>query len=285
MSLDDVESASTIPEPELAALIARARERWPSFVVAPAVFAAWLDERLPGREAPIAELRAARAEDLYLACACASGDAAAIAAFETSYAEPIDAILRRYRRAVAAIDELKQRLRVRLLVADGDRPAIIRQYAGRGELLSFVRVVASRTALMYLRRQSAPSVGCEDLAASVADEGDVELAHLKQLYREHFRQALALAVDHLEARQRTLLRYQLCDSLTIDQIGAIYRVHRATAARWLAQARAQLIRSVYAELGKRLEVSPRELDDILRLVQSRLDVTVERLLRTRSLPR
>jgi len=265
-----------IGELELAELIARARARWSSFMVEPNVFAAWVSERLP-----TTELREARAADLYLACACASGDAAAVAAFDDCYSDVIDNTLRGYRRATHELDELAQRVRVRLLVADGERPPIIEQYAGRGELGSFVRVIASRTALMFLRDERDPSaVGGKDLIATVADEVDVELAHLKHLYREHFRKALEIAIGQLEARQRTLLRYHLCDRLAIDQIGAIYRVHRATAARWLAHARACLVRTVHDELGKQLAVSPRELEDILHLVQSHLDVTIERLLRT-----
>ena len=265
-----------LSQSELAELLDKARARWSSFTVEPDVFAAWVCERLPH-----VEQRAVRAADMYLACACASGDPAAIAEFEVAFGSAIDTILRRYRRASGELDELKQRVRVRMLVAEGERPAIIRQYAGRGALLSFVRGVATRTVLMFLRDESPPSSTGDELVATMADDTDVELTYLKQRYREHFRQAVELMIGRLEARQRTLLRYQLCDELTIDQIGAIYRVHRATAARWLAQARAKLIRDLHDELSKRLAVSPRELDDILYLVQSRLDVTIERLLRSR----
>lgn len=258
------------------ALIAQARERWSTFVVEPAAFARWVSDRIPD-----SEVHAARGADLYLACACVAGDGAAIAAFEAAYGESIAAILRRYRRASHAADELGQRVRIRLLVRDGDRPAALHQYGGRGELASFVRVVASRIALMYLRDELESPGGTDELDAQLADQGDLALDHLKQTYRAEFRAALVLALGRLEARQRTLLRYQLCDELTIDQVGAIYRVHRATAARWLAQARAQLIRGVHEELATRLAVTPRELEEVLYLVQSRLDVTIERLLRSR----
>jgi transposase len=38
------------------------------------------------------------------------------------------------------------------------------------------------------------------------------------------------------------LRYHHVDGLNIDEIGAIYRVHRVTAFRWLEKAKEQLVR-------------------------------------------
>ena len=42
----------------------------------------------------------------------------------------------------------------------------------------------------------------------------------------------AEAFAALESRERNLLRYALGDGLSVDAIGTLYRVHRATAARW-----------------------------------------------------
>jgi hypothetical protein len=43
-------------------------------------------------------------------------------------------------------------------------------------------------------------------------------------------------VRTLSRRDRNLLRYQYFDHLTVDDIGALHRVHRATAARGVARA-------------------------------------------------
>jgi RNA polymerase sigma-70 factor (ECF subfamily) len=67
--------------------------------------------------------------------------------------------------------------------------------------------------------------------------------------------------------------------LSISDIGAIYQVHRATAARWLSKARATLIDLTKEQLAILLSVEPGETDSILRLVQSQLDVSLERRLR------
>lgn len=59
--------------------------------------------------------------------------------------------------------------------------------------------------------------------------------------KEAFQLAFRDAVNALTSRERNLLRYHYLSDLSIDQIGTLYHVHRATAARWVAQARERLI--------------------------------------------
>ena len=40
----------------------------------------------------------------------------------------------------------------------------------------------------------------------------------------------------LSAQERTVLRLHVLDGLGTDEIGALYKVHRTTVARWQAQA-------------------------------------------------
>jgi RNA polymerase sigma-70 factor (ECF subfamily) len=68
------------------------------------------------------------------------------------------------------------------------------------------------------------------------------------------------------------------DGWTIDRIGALYGVHRATAARRIAAARDELGAAIRTELAARLAISIDEVDSIVRLVQNRIDVSLERLL-------
>ena len=82
-----------------------------------------------------------------------------------------------------------------------------------------------------------------------------------------------------------LLRYQLIDGLTIDEIGALSRVHRATAARWLATIRDGLVERTRELLGEALGVDSVEAASIVRMVQSQLDVSVIRHLQPRRGPR
>jgi RNA polymerase sigma-70 factor (ECF subfamily) len=68
----------------------------------------------------------------------------------------------------------------------------------------------------------------------------------------------------------------MIDGLTIDDIGAIYRVHRATAARWLVGIRDKLVEQTRGRLAAKLGVDTEEAASIVRLVQSQLDVSVIR---------
>jgi RNA polymerase sigma-70 factor (ECF subfamily) len=83
----------------------------------------------------------------------------------------------------------------------------------------------------------------------------------------------------LARRDRTLLRYRYIDDLDIDAIGAVYRVHRATAARWLQRIRRELLEDTRARLAAKLAVKTDELDSILRFIGSQLDISIGSALR------
>ena len=76
-----------------------------------------------------------------------------------------------------------------------------------------------------------------------------------------------------------MLYYHLVGQLGIDRIGAIYRVHRVTAFRWIRDAREALVTRTRELLAERMNLAGDELESLLRLVQSRASVSVERLLR------
>jgi RNA polymerase sigma-70 factor (ECF subfamily) len=89
--------------------------------------------------------------------------------------------------------------------------------------------------------------------------------------------AFEVAVNGLASRERNLIRYQLVDGLNVDQIGALYGTHRATAARWVAAARDELATRTRDELRRRLSLSHQEVDGLIRWVQSQLELSLQRL--------
>jgi RNA polymerase sigma-70 factor, ECF subfamily len=105
------------------------------------------------------------------------------------------------------------------------------------------------------------------------------LDQMKAEYRTEFATSLREAIAELTAEDRTLLRQQIVDGLSIDALGAAYGVHRATAARWINRARGALVAATRTRLAARLAVSVEEIDSVIRLVQSRLDASVVRFLR------
>lgn len=258
----------------------RAKARWPSIAVGDDEFLAAVRARLDPALPPEDAVRKLHAEDLWLALGCTRGAPAAIAAFEELCGPAI-------RRAAAASgatdaerDDIAQIIRQRLLVAPaaGGEPRI-HTYSARGTLVSWVRVVATREAARMLpiaRRDVAAED--DELARLVAPDADPELGYLKRLYRAEFKQAFQIAVEALPARERLVLRQSVLDGLGIDQLAALHSVHRATVARWLEAARAQILAGTQRALIQRLALSKQELTSVIRMIQSQLDVSLSRLL-------
>jgi RNA polymerase sigma-70 factor, ECF subfamily len=268
----------------LDAMLGAARARWPSLSIGAADFVAYLAERVElvdgaaarGIDAALAKLRA---EDLFLACACAAGDPGAIAAFEAAYITDADGVLARLTARGASMDDVKQTLRSKLFVGEpGARPKIA-EYSGRGDLKSWFRVVAVRQAISGARKTRREVGLDEEMAEAVPGaSSDPELAYLRAKYRAEFQDAFRGAIDALSAQERNFLRHHYLDRLSIDRIGVIYRIHRMTAARRLTAIREKLVESTRRRLAEHLKLDTAELASVLRLVQSDADVTLRRYL-------
>lgn len=243
-------------------------------------FAAHLG-RILGKSAEPEGLDAVRAGDLYLACACALGDDRALAQFDAEYGRDIDLAIARSGNVNLSKDEFRQLLRNKLFVQRDSKPPKIADYAGRGDLRSWVRVTAVRMIVDIVRQKNAGkeiAVEAEMLGAMPAPDEDPELAHIQKVYKTEFKDALRDAFGRLTPRERNLLRHQVIHSLNIDQVGAIYNVHRTTAFRWIEKARKALLRETKSALMDRLKVGQSEFLSIMRVVQSDLDVSMRRLL-------
>jgi len=253
-----------------------ARAAWPDIALDPAEFVAHLARHLPG-DAGIGELRAARAADLWLARACADGDRDAIDALEARYFGEVDAAAARLRAGTEAAVEVKQLLRRILFVGD---KAAIGGFAGRGDLRGWIRITAMRE-LQRLLAKERREVKIDDpsFLDALSPAHDPELGYLRDRYKAEVSEAVAAALKAAPPRDRALLRYAILDGLGIDELGKLYRVHRATAARWLAKARAGVLERTKEEMTRRFGVGVLDVDSILRLVQSRLEISMERALR------
>jgi RNA polymerase sigma-70 factor, ECF subfamily len=256
--------------------VADAHAAWPAIALHDETFVAQVASRLAA-DAGLEQALAVHAADLWIAAACAAGDPDALVAFEDRYMTPLGGVLGQTGLNSDEVDEVKQELRRKLLVSDGEPPRIA-DYSGRADLRTWVRTAAIRTSIDLIRRRRDLPVDDEELAMLPAIADDPELAHLKSRYREELRAAVTETITQLEPRDRLLLKYHYVDGFSIDRIGAIYGIHRATAARWLGSAREQLANLTHRLLIKRLAVTPSELHSIARLVESQLDLSIRRLL-------
>jgi RNA polymerase sigma-70 factor, ECF subfamily len=263
----------------LTAALASARAIWPGTLVSDAAFVAHLAARLDEHSSDAVDR--AYTDDLFLACGCVLGDAAALQHFERFALAP----------AVAALvdadmgkDEVLQQLRVRLLVRTDEVPPRIDQYSGRGSLRSWTRIAVLRAIKDDRRaraRRGSPDVLADDLLADPSTLADPELDHIRAHHGAEFRAAFASAVAGLAAESRRLLRQHHLHGLTLDALAQILGVHRVTAARRLAKARADLLEDTRRELVRRLKIDRGELDRAVALIMSRLELSMERLLASR----
>lgn len=219
------------------------------------------------------------AEDLALACACAAGDARALAAFDAAFLRDIDHAWMRGGEP-GAREDFRQRVRERLLVAAPDGTTRISAYGGRGPLRGWVRVAATRVMIDLVRKArpiDAPA-GDASLFDRVADGSDPELDYMRQAYGAALPEAMRDGLASLTPRQRNLLRQRYLAQLPGERLAAMYGVHRATVFRWLEDARAALFTAMRAALGQRLQVADHELDSVIGLLASRVHVSMRRIL-------
>src|SRR5262245_44622575 len=85
----------------------QARAAWPELEVPAERFMQYAAERRA--------VQSPHLSDLYLACACAAGDARAIELLERDYLSKVQGVLRRQRRAPETIEEVCQSLRATLV--------------------------------------------------------------------------------------------------------------------------------------------------------------------------
>jgi RNA polymerase sigma-70 factor (ECF subfamily) len=260
----------------LAGLYDDASTRNPGISVDPVQWVTALAVRLPGDLAIEDGLLSCRTGDIFWVCGCLNGDPAALALLETAVREEVTGAGVAVRASADEIDNARQGLHASLLV--GEREPGLARYAGRGDLRGFLRIAAVR-ALLRLKGRREREVGVNpDLLEALAPATDPELERLKQAYRQDFAACFREALAELPPRDRTLLRLNVLEKMSIDKLGVLFGVHRATAARWLERVKAELGTRTEELLAERLGVEAAEVESIIRLVRSQVDVSLNRML-------
>jgi len=274
---EEVAAIADLDELVRAQLDEGARE-WPSVALESAVYLRYLADKLRERASESADhvIRSMPGADLYLAAACTAGDPAAIAAFRDTVFPVIRPALVKLAISETTIDEAEQRVLVMILVGDPIRPAIA-TYGGRGRLRSWVRSIGVRTARRLAGVTDGGGGNDDDLDRLTANVHDPELALLREQYRAQVRAALGAALGGLAERQRNVLRQYYIDGLTIDQLASLYHVDRATTARWVIGARSAVLDGTRDRLRTSLGVTSDEVESILRLVRSQLELSLRLL--------
>lgn len=284
---DGAEPAEPALEATLLALHERGRAAWPGLSVHAEEFASYLATRAAAGSQP-PELARLHAEDLYLACACSKRDQAALALADARFLSTLPQHLTRRGYAQHLAEEVVQALRERLFLGSPESPNAgagvpqINDYAGRGSLASWLRVAAARAASNARRdeanRADLLANGDSDPALPALDP---ELSLIVARHGPEFRAALRDAFESLLAEERSVLRLHFEQGLSLEAAARALGISRATAGRRMLAGRLRIREIMLQLLGQRLSATPTELDSILGVVRSKLELSLSSLLRSR----
>ena len=249
-----------------------AKQRWPGIGLAPDDFFAHLRALHGDADPP------QHADELYLACACAKRDEAALKVLEESYLQTLRPIIARVDARDEFLDEVLQMLRHRLFVGS---PGKLAGYTGKGPLRAWLGISAGRIALdsqRTVRRRRE----CSDELAQRFFEAETERPENRAFLREHapvLERVLTSVLRELPGRERNVLRLHYGQQLNIDAIGRMYDVHRATVARWIAGCRKQVIDRVRARLRAELgPCSDSEFESMVQVMRDELELSLSAML-------
>lgn len=257
---------------------ARGQRAWPGVELSIEQYDSFVAKRQPAPGS--AELEAH--PDLYLACACSLGMPAAREALERSIMIDVPKAIRRVTTDPELVADIAADLRLSLLAGTDGKPSALERYQGRGPLRSFVMVLAMRRAIDRKRRQrevvSEPS-SLEDIAR---DEDPSMVGMKSGELRAAFLVALRQRLSALPSRDRNILRLHIIDGIPAEAIGRMYNVHRATATRWIAQAKQVVFEETSASLQQQFNVSSDTFASFARDAAEGLDAELSTFLRAPS---
>ncbi len=246
---------------------------WPKVKLDRALFVAHLRDRLP-EDDPAKALERLHGSDLYLACACLHGDRTAWRELDRTHLSRVNEFVARIDRSPSFADEIRQRLAEKLLHDADGGSAKLALYTGRGPLGAWLRVAAIREA-QNAKRGGRPNVDADEVPLAAPDQ-DPEIQLLKRRYAAEFKEAFQSVLVSLSPDERNVIRLHYLDGLTIEEVGKAYRVSRATAARWIADARGKIVERIQKTLGDRMGKNSPRAESLLAFVQSQLDMSLRR---------
>lgn len=218
-----------------------------------------------------------RVKELWLATLLEANEAASIKRFESTLMPEIDIVVRRFEKDADARDELRQLVRIKLLVGTPGVAPKIGQYAGHGRIAGWARTVAARVALNAKRGERQHE--SPDVLEALQLASTPEYRCLRAERQTEFWTCLRAAFESLEPRARTILRLRYRVGMTASAIAHSYAVHESTMSRWLAGARETLILEFETRASANLgpDLGP---DELRRVLQSRLELSLQGLFST-----
>jgi RNA polymerase sigma-70 factor (ECF subfamily) len=250
---------------------------WPQVKLERAVFVRHLQSLKVDRVGD--DSGAAHLADLFLACACASGDGVAQDLFSRQYLDHVPDYICRVTTDRAQVADVRQAVAEKLLTGGmGKRGARLATYTGRGPLSAWIRVVAVRTAIDLLAPAGDAQSPTSSIGVALSTLLSAERNVLMERYRPSLERALREATAALEPRDRTLLRLSLIEAVSTPRLARMYGVNQATVWRWVERARMALLDQVNRLFQQWHQMEPAELASLVRNLQNHIDFSLAGLL-------
>jgi RNA polymerase sigma-70 factor, ECF subfamily len=229
-----------------------------------------------------------RVRTLFLTFLCSRGDAQAIRVFRQRFAPTLEGVRKRFGARAPSADELQADVEHHLFAprparsersegGGGSEPRIL-GFDGQSELQSWLKVVVVRLMLNRLEMQKHEDPFQERMfdgmiASSIQTP---EALFGREQAKGQFRLAFTRAVSALRARDRQMLRLAFAEGLTIDDLGALYGIHRTTAFRQLQKASDTLAATLRANLRNMLHMTEAEYEHWCTTLRSSLELSLHR---------
>jgi RNA polymerase sigma-70 factor (ECF subfamily) len=261
-------------EDALQRIVREAHDRYPTVVVPAESFVAHLARQLPRTQPVLDALGSVDTAALYLCCACAEGDEVAVAELEREHFGKVRATLRRIHGASTLAEDVQQRLREMLFLPGrlGRSPAITK-YSGRGDLGSWLRTVAMRSALELVAPSREVPSADEAIANAAGTAIDPELGAIRREYGAAFKRAIEGALRSLPEGSRGLVRRYYFEGMSVEELARADGIAVSSVSRRLAKARRLLSKKTRELLRKKIAGRAGEIDSMLRVVRTQLEIT------------
>jgi RNA polymerase sigma-70 factor, ECF subfamily len=202
-------------------------------------------------------------EDLFLAVACARGDRIAWEYFADDYLAMIRKYALRACRNPSEAEDLAQNLVTRFM-EDSSR---LGSYNGRGSLAAWLRVSVAHAAIDRFRRNAkqVSLEAVEEETGNVLPQPSPDLPAEDRLDRSWGPILCNIVTEEIRKippRDRLLLCLYYLQAIPLRLIGRHFRVHEATASRWLDGLRRKLRKNIERELGLRYGLKSEEIQSL-----------------------
>jgi RNA polymerase sigma-70 factor (ECF subfamily) len=267
---------------DIRAVFERCQRRYPTIRLALEAFMARVEtavSALPGGDAPdtgawLQAFAQLHHEDLFLAIACAAGDHIAWEYFADEYLPLLRRFAGRACRPAEAEDLAQELVTALMAGADAGHECRLTGYTGRGSLASWLRVTVARAAVDRFRK-TRREVSLDEIEETGTTDREpfqprarVEPVEdrLDAQWGPVLSRLLETELGSLEPRDRLLLVLYYVRGVPLKVIGRHFRVHEATASRWLDEVRRGIRKRIERELRRKHGLRPRELDGLWRRV-------------------